>query len=201
MNTELEAVNYLLRQIGSHPVTSLTNQQPDVAGARQALADWGRTVQGRGWWFNEDLGIILEPDVDNRVPVPSTAVQVTTLSGLTFSIRDGFLYDPYTQSDEFTGAVRVSLTYVLDYDDCPISAQDLIRFEAAKDFILSELEDYNKANTLNDYIGRAQAELNLADAAAKRRTLWVSPSFVHRRGRVRPYRGVGGQPNPTIPGG
>lgn len=199
--TELDAVNYLLRQIGSHPVTTTTEQRPDVLGALNTLNEWSQTIQTRGWWFNEDLGIQLQVDDQNNIPVPANSAHVTTLSGATYSIRNERLYDVYRQSDEFTSPVTVSITYVLPYVDLPIPAADLIRFNAAKDFILTELEDYRKSQTIDPYIADASMQLNKLDLSAKRRTLWVSPTLRHRRTRVQPYSNGSGQPNPYQPGG
>ena len=46
---ELEALNLLLRAIGSDPVNSLKTNQPDAANAIDTLNRYRKRVQKRGW--------------------------------------------------------------------------------------------------------------------------------------------------------
>ena len=56
---KLEAVQMLLRAIGSSPVNSLNVAHPDVANALNSLERLRKSVQKRGWWFNTKLELTL----------------------------------------------------------------------------------------------------------------------------------------------
>ena len=49
---ELDAINMMLRAIGSTPVNNVEIPQPDVANARRTLDRNRKSAQKRGWWFN-----------------------------------------------------------------------------------------------------------------------------------------------------
>ena len=68
--TELEAVNKMLRAIGSAPITDLTagQAQTDVAMATAELRDTAREVQSMPWQFNTRF----------QVPILPTATQAWT---------------------------------------------------------------------------------------------------------------------------
>ena len=51
---ELEAVNMLLRAIGSSPIVNIDVRHPDAANAIASLDRIRKRMQRRGWWFNLD---------------------------------------------------------------------------------------------------------------------------------------------------
>lgn len=203
MITELEAVNYILAQVGAAPVTNLTSLQPDVQNAILRLKEARTWLQKRGWWFNTELNVTLPPDVNtNKIALPANTMKILKAWPKFVIPRNGFAYSPYDNSDQFDGALYVDVVINLDWDTLPPTAQDVVRIRAAKDMILIELEDRNKAQLLEDDYNEAMRELKKDDLEVRKRSIYSGPTILRRRAGVRPGNGRGGRAiNPSIPGG
>ena len=201
MYTELETVNYIIAQTGNLPIDDINDTLPESVAAKLRLNEAKVTCLKRGWWFNEDLGVKIETDVDDKIPFPANTMKVVRASPCFLLIRSGFAYDPYEQTDTFPelDSVTVDLTMMLDWDDIPSSAQDYIRLLAAAKHVLIELEDEKKHDRLMQEAGVAYAAMNKDDIQVKQRNVAYNPKFIQTRGRVRP-RQISGV-NPNYPGG
>jgi len=66
---QLEALNLLLRAIGSDPVNSVSTQQPDAANALDTLDRYRKRVQKRGWWCNISYNVCFQA-VSTEIRIP-----------------------------------------------------------------------------------------------------------------------------------
>lgn len=200
--TLLETVNYIIAQTGYAPLTDLVTNLPDAASGQLRITEASKFVQKRGWFFNTQLNVKIDKDVNDKFPLPANTMKVLRASPCFLIERGGFAYDMYEQTDVFTeiDSVTVSIVVELPYEDLPVVAQDLVRFIAAREHILIELEDERKADRLDDNIQAAWIDLKKDDLEIKRRNMAYSPHFIRTRGGVRPYRSSGSV-NPNIPGG
>jgi hypothetical protein len=202
MYTLLETVNYIIAQTGYAPVTDLLTGLPDAASAQLRILEASRFVQKRGWWFNTQLDVTIAKDVNDKFPLPANAIKVLRASPCFITIRNGFAYDMYNQSDVFTeiDELLVSIVVELPYEDLPLVAQDVVRFSAAREHVLIELEDERKSDRIDATARSAWMDLKKDDLEIKRRNLGYNPAVIRLMGGVRPYR-YSGSVNPNIPGG
>lgn len=203
MYTLLETVNYVIAQVGATAATTLSSPLPDVQDSQLRINEALVSVLKRGWWFNTDFNVVLETDGNDKLPIPADVMKILRCSPYFLIERGGFAYDPYNQTDTFTDIEDVTIDYIrkLSYEDCPGSAQDLIRLVAAREHILIELEDRNKAQLFDEPIQLAWLDVKKDDLQIKQRNAIYAPSFIRTRGGVRPYRFGGRGVNPTYPGG
>jgi len=92
--SELQAINTILSIIGEAPVSSITtNIGSDVSIAKQILDESSVSVQSKGWNFNTEESYSLALDSNNKVPVPSNCVWLTTRpADSTLKVIIKFLY-------------------------------------------------------------------------------------------------------------
>lgn len=117
---KLDAVNDILSAIGEPPVTELPSGIPDADLAEDFLDRIERQTQARGWWFNRESLVELEPDVDGHVVLPTDVLKWTPADpDKRFFIRAGRLYDPSEKTDVFTEAIKLNVVYRIEWNDLP----------------------------------------------------------------------------------
>lgn len=185
--TELEAVNMLLRLIGSSPVNSLQRAHPDVENAKSTLDRIRKQVQLRGWWFNLDYNVQYTPDSNGEIIVPSEVHKVFT-NDSSVVLRGGKLYNQYEQTFTFTDNVIIARqTRLLDWDDMPHSCQLHAAYLSGAQFIRDELEDPQKKKDLERDAGAAMMELKKEDLEAMRYNMFSQGRVQRARLGVQPY--------------
>jgi hypothetical protein len=93
MLTELEAVNAILRNLGTAAVTSLdTVSNPDVQAAISSLNDKRVAVQSQAWWFNTQENVTLARNLIDEIAIPSTTVTLDTSKCGTDVVQHGLRY-------------------------------------------------------------------------------------------------------------
>lgn len=134
--TELEAVNTLLRTIGEAPVNTLTGSLPvDASMARQLLHQKSRSLQTKGWAFNQDLDLPLAPMTDGTVPVPGNTLSIDPVDrSKRLVIRAAKLYDRAARTNVFASPVRVNITYFLPFNELPEYARQYITISGGRQF-------------------------------------------------------------------
>lgn len=196
--TELDAVNRMLWSIGAQPVNSLSGVLPlDPAGARQVLHDTSRAVQTQGWWFNKECGWELARDVNNRFPIPATALQIDptdryhdfverSLSGTRY------LYDRENHSFEaadITSPMKVDVVWFFPFNELPEVARQYISVRAARTFQAGRVQ----SEILYQFEASEEQE---ASGAMKRANRRAADTNIHRgnsrMNRIR--RRIGGLP-------
>ncbi len=185
---ELEAMNVLLRAIGSSPVNSLETPHPDAANAKATLKRIRTQAQTRGWWFNIDYDVTLQPNEVGEIEIPS---YVTSLKMLDRSYvkRGDKLYNNITQTYVIGCAVVVrNMQRTVDWDELPQSMQDYITYFAASQFVQDELEDPNKVKYFQELAGMAMLDVKKQDLEEGQYNMFDRPQFRKNRAGVRPYR-------------
>lgn len=136
--TELEAVNIMLSAIASGPVTTLSGQiSADASMARNILKEVQKTVLSRGWSWNTDTKVPLEPNATTgRIPAPPKALSVDTTAGYNPQVvlqhRGGQLYDSRGRTYTFTDTLYCDVIWLLDWDEIPEAARYYIAVRAAR---------------------------------------------------------------------
>ncbi len=136
--TELQAINTILSIIGEAPVSSITtNIGSDVSIAKQILDESSVTMQSKGWNFNTEESYSLVRDTNNKIPVPTNAIWVTTRSpdsSKKVIIRDGFLYDKENHTYVFADGIKVDMIILLPFTELPEFARRYIVTIAGRRF-------------------------------------------------------------------
>ncbi len=136
--TELQAINTILSIIGEAPVSSITsNIGSDVSIAKQILDESSVTVQSKGWNYNTEESYSLALDTNNKIPVPTNAIWITTRSGDSSQkviIRDNFLYDKENHTYTFANSIKVDMIILLPFTELPEFARRYIVTVAGRRF-------------------------------------------------------------------
>lgn len=134
---ELAAVNDILASIGEPPVNTLEGDaNADVANARRILNKINRQIQSKGWTFNIEEGVSLQPDVYSKlIPYTTDYLSVMSPSGTSVYInRGGYLYDRTNRTDQFDSPVEVNLIRLKPYDEMPECFRHWIVTKASRQF-------------------------------------------------------------------
>jgi hypothetical protein len=134
---ELAAVNDMLSSIGESPVNTLEgDSNADVANARRILNRVNTEVQSKGWTFNIDENVQLNPDVFSQfINYLPDYLSVTSTSGASaYTNRGGLLYDRLNLTDQFTGPVFVNLIRLRSFSEMPEQFRSYIVSRASRRF-------------------------------------------------------------------
>jgi len=185
--TELEAMNMLLRLVGSSPVNTINSTHPDAANALTVLSRVRKQVQRRGWWFNLDYWRTLPLNSSNEIDV-ATDIASIVMEDPNIVLRGNKLYDKYNNTYTFSEAETAhSTSRELEWDDMPYSVQVYCAYTAGAQFIRDELEDTNKARELQQEAANAMMDVKREDLAAGQYNIFNRSRVVRARGGVRPY--------------
>lgn len=131
---ELSAVNQMLLSIGQSPVEDFGSGLYEEELARSMLAEVVSEVLTEGWNFNTDEDVLLGPDMDGLILLPTDALDVYVPRNPLVSHRKGKLYDRKNKTFVFTEGVRVTIRRSLDFDDLPATARTYCYMKAARRF-------------------------------------------------------------------
>ena len=185
--TELEALNMLLRLIGSLPVNDIESSQPDVANARAALTRVRRQAQRRGWWFNIDYNKTYTPNESKEIILSKEIISIVA-HDTQYVKRGNKLYDKQNQTFQFNTSVSVYReTRVLEWDDMPEAMQSYCAYMAGAQFVRDELEDPSKQQELKEEAGLAMLDVKKQDLEEGRYNTFNKARVVKARAGTRPY--------------
>ena len=200
----LGTVNYLLSITGSPEVDSLQADYPEIVAATSRINECQSRLLAEGWWFNTEESVTLYPEIEEG----STTGKIQVTGGIkakhrsrTYRIQSDTLYDVSAGTDQFSQAVCVDLVVNLPWDSLPYSVRDYIRFKAAYDMIIHDLEDYTKAEFVMRDVQNAMIQLKKEDIQLRPRNALTTPRVLKTRGRVRPQNLATHGFNPNIAGG
>ena len=157
---EIDAVNTILSTVGEPPVSSLDDPlQSDSSIARNTLTEISREVQMQGWHFNTVREVVLLPDGadGDRIKVGDNVVRVDLETQHTGSYdivqRGSYLYDRKGQTDVFSGSLKATVMYVLDWDQLPEPARRFITIRASRIFQdrFVGSGDHHTFNTMDEF--------------------------------------------------
>lgn len=195
--TELEAVNMLLRAIGSNPVNSISTDQPDVSNARATLSRVSNRVQKRGWWYNTDYNVTYPMNTAGEVAIPKEIVKFVPCNSDLVN-RGSKVYDKINQTYQLnTDVATIRVVRRFEWVILPESIQDYIAYTAAVDFIDDEIEDSAKSQRFEIKAGLAKIEVDSEDLESTQVNLFNNRRIRYARGGVQPYNraNIGLRPN------
>ena len=138
LTTQLEAVNSMLGHIGEAPVNSIADTSTLPVSASTALSvldEVSREVQTMGWHFNTTNKYTLTPQPDNTIQLPANTLHVDATDGSKDVVQRGLkLYDRKNNTNEFSGSLDVTITFLLDWDDLHEQARRYITLRASRIF-------------------------------------------------------------------
>lgn len=161
MLSKLEAVNSIIRNLGTTAVTSINVVNPDVQTALAVLDDETRAVQSTGWWFNkmENLGLAI--DNQGFVYIPQNVLMIDAKRSVLDVVQRGDrLFNREGNTFIFTEAVTGLTTVLnLEWDDLPFNAREVIRYTAMFQ-VQSDLEgNAQKMSKIEDRLAGAYLAL------------------------------------------
>lgn len=203
-----EALNTLLRAIGSHPVNDYETKHPSAANGRAVLDRVRKRLNRRTWWYNVDYNVTYQPDpVTKEIILPAevqrlvvaTVGQGTLAGGYKHIVKRGNkLYDNLTQSYQFDYSVTVrSQTRDVSWEELPETAQSYIVNEAAIEYVRDELSDSEKVDEFKQLAGKDLIDLQEENLEQGQYNVFCTPRIAQARAGVFPYHrnriiGVGG---------
>lgn len=174
--SELDAVNKIIAVDGSSPIQTLEDSYIQAQIARQLLTRVSRTLQSKGWWFNEEENVTLVPDLTGHITLGLNVSKcmVKNVNGTVIQ-RGQKLYDRQERTYNFTQPVTADLVLALNWTELPEEARihisDLACIEYNRSYfgaqdIKSELEN----NVVNSLVALKNADtegrnINLMDNA------------------------------------
>lgn len=146
--TLLEAVNTLLRAIGSTEVSSLAAVSMDqrAQGALQVIGEQSRIVQEDGWHFNTEIDYPLTPDTEGfiKVPLNTHAFKLAEKSrDMQVVLRGQRLYDLKARSYVFTKTLYADFIVILDFAEIPAPVRWYVVCKAGRVFGVGRKPDAN----------------------------------------------------------
>lgn len=139
--TELEAVNRILAIIGELPIDDVAEASAfnsDVRMAHLALLQHVRNVQVKGWQFNTDEEVTLEPNADGFIILGTGVLRVTLSnphrSDEKITVRGQKVYDMRAKSFVFDRPIVVDTVTVLPFDELPEPVRMYVLIKAGRQF-------------------------------------------------------------------
>lgn len=175
--TELDAINIMLMSIGQSPVNTLeVSGIKTVNMARLTLHNISREVQSEGWNFNTDESFPLSRDGNNKVSIPSNALDIDPCDKSKNYVQRR---DPtgdvmrFYDKDNFTFALdsdpKVDVTWFFEFEDMPQTARAYIYTKAARVFQANQIGsqlvfEFTKERETETQIAFERAESKSRDA-------------------------------------
>lgn len=136
--TKLDVINSMLATLGELPLNELDARHPTVASGLRILDQHNRSIQlnaGAGYWFNSIASYSLKVDTDGKVAVPADLIKFTaTAYPDRYAVIKGFLWDNLLDTAKIGASVTVSAIRCIEFEDCPVAAQDAVGYAAIKTF-------------------------------------------------------------------
>lgn len=185
---ELEALNMLLKLIGSNTVNDVTTNHPDVANARTTLDRIRKRAQKRGWWYNIDYNVIFQPDPTTKEIVIAKEIVSFVGDRNLHVVRGGKLYNKIDQTFQFEENITAHrLTRNLEWDDMPASMQEYCAYFAAAEFVRDELEDPTKQKSLETSAGIALIDVKQDDLEQSQLNSFQKSRVAQAKAGIAPY--------------
>jgi len=160
--TELSAINSMLQSIGERPLQNLSStQRLDVHRATSALNETNVIVQTRGWWFNNEVKVLITPNGDGEYMIDADVVKVDPYysSVWNFVQRGRLLWDTvaHTFTDN-TADLYVNQVRIITFDDCPETFKAYTRTVGSP-----TLFEFTEKDTNEAYLFLQQEEMDNED--------------------------------------
>lgn len=176
--TELEAVNWGLKELGFTQVNSLEGTiGRDASAVQTALRDEVRNLCRRGLWFAR-RNVTLTPNDDGFLVLPNNALSISypepdSLSTGVWSmvewkedrpvIRDGKVFSVIRQSYEYEQPMTVLMREALAFEDIPEEARAYAQVVAAETYNGGSLRSEAVSTKLTPLIAQKWSDLMNAE--------------------------------------
>lgn len=199
MTTRLDVLNHLLGVIGETPVSSDQSNHPSVLSAMVQINRVSKELQSRGWWFNTEYDLVLQPNEAGHIIIPAGTLFVAPIAPFSrLTRRGGKLYDPERHTFVIGQAVTVNVVVQLDIEDLPETAALYVQHKAAYDFYVNDDGDETKSNRLEKQANTAWGFLRADELKALRTNANYRPASAFLRYRMKQQ---GASYNPNYLGG
>jgi len=176
VSTELDAVNQILSSVGQAPVTTLDQQNPEVAIVLNTLRESNKQVQSEGWTFNVERHYEMTADSTTfEIKYPTNALQIDANKDQHFDDydpvrRNGKLYDRHKHTFEWKDdagdarKIQVDVIWLFDFTEVPTAVQNYITARASVMCAIKMVGDQELVQLLQ------QQEINTRAAALEYET-------------------------------
>ena len=160
---ELEAVNEILGSIGEPPVSTLEdNSNLDVVNARRVLLSASKAIQSKGWTFNIEQNLELQPDFYKKtIPYSDDILSMrSTTTATPYVNRGGLVYDRITRTDVFEESIFVDTVRLRTLSEMPECFSRWIIATASLKFVNNYLGDDSTSRRLMNEVENARMDCN-----------------------------------------
>lgn len=174
--TKLNALNTILSVVGEPPLNDLTgdaSKNADAVLALNILDEIGREVQSSGWHFNTVKEVPLAPDSSGTIQITGDIARVDTelvseSRSYDLVLRGSTLYDRKNRTSVFTKTIKVTVVYLLDFENLPEVAKRFVTIRAARVFqdrLIGEpnQHSFNSRDELNAWTALREFEMDTGD--------------------------------------
>lgn len=189
----LTAVNSLLKLVGTRKVDSVDVAHPDVVDAVDALALRLESLLKRGWWFNRDRSVTMEPSTEGYIFFATNVLRYELADRLdkrtwpALAKRGNRLYNADTQTYVFDQCISLNLFTKLDWVDLPDAAQQHLIYKAGADYVRDKIEDHIKSAELKLDAQEQMNDLHAEELLTDKVNMLESPRAAKLRAGRRPY--------------
>lgn len=138
--TKLDAVNTMLSIIGEPPINSISGTaRADALIALNILTEVSRETQSAGWHFNTEKEVEFNPDMYGKIALADNIVRVdledaNESQDIDLVTRGSTLYNRKQRTDVFSGQLKATVVYLLEFEDLPQPARQFIMIRAGRIF-------------------------------------------------------------------
>lgn len=182
--TKLEAINLMLTAIQMFPIPSLIiKDKPQEAELAELLLDIStNTVLTRGFSFNTEKRT-LQRDAMNEIPYPVDALKIDAIDGSSLTRKKNKLYNLDTNSYMWNRDVEAYVTVLLDFEDIPIIAQEVILSHSIREFQARILGQSDKDTLMK--ISEAEVRLKVYESEVGNYNMFQNPEINYNINRRR----------------
>lgn len=191
--SQLDVVNACLATLGESPLNTLEDDHSFKAAALRYLSEVTRIEQAPGFWFNSEYKLLVPDAASKFIYIPQDALSVKPIKKVSpvFSQRGKRLYDPGSNSYEWSNPVWVDVVTYVDFDDLPFQAADLVQYGTVMRFQREYDGDNARYQQLGQDYSRARAEMRVEDVRNKRPNLLNRRSAQVTMHEIGPVRRIG----------
>lgn len=125
--SELEVVNSVLSVAGDSPIQSLDDSYQPVFIIRRMINNVSREMQTKGYWFNTEYAVTLEPNViTNKITLPFNMLRFEP-QDTRYVARGLTVYDREDRTSTITEDIIADIYLMLEFEELPQTAREYIR--------------------------------------------------------------------------
>lgn len=118
--SEVDAINEILGVSGDSPVTAVDSDYEQAIIARRILLSNSRSIQSKGYWFNENEDMNLLPNISGEVELPSNTINCEIQDDNGALIQRGLkIYDRSLNTFVLNKTLVATVTEFLEWDLTP----------------------------------------------------------------------------------